>query len=159
VTVSRAAGPGRVPQSGGLRLHAGRAVRYLARLSRPLPDRIDVHVEMPAVPYGGAGARWAGRGDLGDSLAAGRGGGRAPARTVRPDATASPRATGACWRRRSAGWACRRGPTIGCRRCPRTIADPAGEDAIGGEPLAEALKDLGGSGEAPPPRIRFAAAG
>jgi magnesium chelatase family protein len=26
--------------------------RYLARLSRPLVDRIDIHVEVPAVPYG-----------------------------------------------------------------------------------------------------------
>jgi magnesium chelatase family protein len=38
--------PGRACSCGGIAVH-----RYLARLSGPLLDRIDIHIEVPAVPY------------------------------------------------------------------------------------------------------------
>jgi magnesium chelatase family protein len=175
VTVSRAAGSVRFPaefqlvaatnpcRRGCRSLEAcgctpGERARYLARLSRPLLDRIDVHVEVPPVPYRELGAG----GSVGEASATIRrrvvaARERQRARFGRARVRVNARMTS-----RHVGRYCvlsgegsellaRAVDRLGLSarahdrvlKVSRTIADLAGEEAIGVEHLAEALQYRG----------------
>ena len=129
----------------------GRAEAYRARLSGPVLDRIDLHVEVPRLardevlaggpsePSAAVRARVGGR-------AAGRGGrGVRPSRTpgsAPPRRGAQPpstRAGGRCSGGRSTAWACPRAPTTAC--CASAAPSPTwpGDERVAEQHLAEAL--------------------
>ncbi len=175
VTVSRAAGSVRFPaefqlvaatnpcRRGCRSLEAcgctpGERARYLARLSRPLLDRIDVHVEVPPVPYRELGAG----GLVGEASATirrrvvaarERQRARFGRARVRVNARMTPRHVGRyCLlsddgRELVAQAVDRLGLSARAHdrvlKVSRTIADLAGEEAIGVEHLAEALQYRG----------------
>jgi magnesium chelatase family protein len=127
-------------------------LRYRRRISGPLLDRIDLHVDVPAVPAGAL-----------DLAGGGPGSAEVRARVARvralsleraPQARVNARLRGALLRRLCAPDAegrallARAAEKLGLSarahdkvlRVARTIADLAGSDAIGGEHLAEAIQ-------------------
>ena len=125
--------------------------RYRSRLSGPLLDRIDMHVDVPAVPVPRAGGGVAGRAERAGARAR-RGGARAAAAARpaleraphgRPSWSRSPRSTATdtgCSSARSSGWACRRARSAACGawRAPSPTSTAA--TRIRNAHLAEALQ-------------------
>jgi magnesium chelatase family protein len=129
-------------------------LRYRRRLSGPLLDRIDLHIDVPAVPPASLGAAGSGTGSAEvrervarvRALAAARGGARVNARLrgasfrrfCLPDA-AGRRLLLACMER--LGLSVRAHDKV--LRVARTIADLAGDEAVGAPHVAEAVQYRG----------------
>ena len=129
----------------------GRAEAYRARLSGPVADRIDLHVEVPRLArdelmgqaagepsavvrerVAAARARARARGQSGPERRAGPGRGpedRGPRRPGPGPCSAAP------WTASGS----RRAPMTGSLRVARTVADLAGEERVASDHLAEAL--------------------
>lgn len=128
---------------------------YRSRVSGPLLDRIDIHIEVPRVPYrelsSDAGGEPSGdvRGRVnrarGRSSARVSGGGRSSAtptwvRGTSPGIAGWEKRKRSSWRRRWSGLPSRPARITGRIKVARTIADLAGEENISTPHLAEAIQ-------------------